>query len=214
MIHTTHLFPLLDQKLLELLRTLPADDWNKPTLAKRWTVKDIAAHLLDGNLRTLSFSRDSYALLPDRNITSYGDLVGYLNHLNAEWTAAAKRLSPRVLIELLEQTGNQYTAHIASLDPEADAVFPVAWAGEQQSKNWFHIAREYTEKWHHQQQIREAVNKPGIMTPELFYPFMETLLQGLPHTYRHTEAAVGTVVQLTIATPLGGTWYLTRAQEA
>jgi hypothetical protein len=35
----------------------------------------------------------------------------------------------------------------------------VAWAGEAESKNWFHVARDYSEKWHHQQQIREAVSQ-------------------------------------------------------
>ncbi|MEJ7682555.1 MAG: hypothetical protein WKG06_32810 [Segetibacter sp.] len=29
------------------------------------------------------------------------------------------------------------------------------WAGEKKSKNWFHIAREYTEKWHHQMSSRQ-----------------------------------------------------------
>ena len=57
MIETTHLFPVLDQKLIELLKSLSPEDWNKQTVAKLWTVRDIAAHLLDGNLRTLSLSR-------------------------------------------------------------------------------------------------------------------------------------------------------------
>ena len=54
------LFPVLDDKLSELLRSLSSEDWQQPTLARKWTVKDVAAHLLDGNLRTLSFVRDRY----------------------------------------------------------------------------------------------------------------------------------------------------------
>jgi uncharacterized damage-inducible protein DinB len=61
MIETVHLFPLLDAKLIELLRSLSPDDWNKPTVARLWTVKDVAAHLLDGNLRMLSRARDGYS---------------------------------------------------------------------------------------------------------------------------------------------------------
>ena len=38
-IKTVHLFPLLDQKLIELLGSLSAEEWDKLTLAKLWTVK-------------------------------------------------------------------------------------------------------------------------------------------------------------------------------
>lgn len=208
MIETVSLLPVLDEKLISLLKSLSADDWNKPTLAKLWTVKDIAAHLLDGNVRTLSLDRDKHQLIPDVEINSYETLVAYLNKINAEWVKACKRMSPSLLTELLEITGKQYSQYMASLDPEAPAIFSVAWAGEDVSKNWFHIAREYTEKWHHQQQIREATGKPGILTRELFYPFIDTLIQALPHTYRNTKAADGTAVQITIETELGGDWFL------
>ena len=89
-----------------------------------------------------------------------------------------------MIIKWLETTGKEYSAYLATLDPNAPAIFSVAWAGEKVSKNWFHVAREYTEKWHHQQQIREAIVKQGIMTKELFYPVMETFMYGLPYTYR------------------------------
>ena len=126
-----------------------------------WTVKDVASHLLDGNLRTLSLSRDKHILIPGTEIDSYAQLVNYLNTLNATWVTASKRLSPNVLTSLLESTGKEYSAYMAALDPNTEAIFSVAWAGEQVSKNWFHIAREYTEKWHHQQQIREAQANRG-----------------------------------------------------
>ena len=61
---TAHLFPALDARLVELLRGLTPDDWNRPTIAPRWTVKDVAAHLLDTLLRRLSFGRDGYVPSP------------------------------------------------------------------------------------------------------------------------------------------------------
>ena len=48
-IDTLPLFSLLDKKLIELLRSLTAEEWNAPTVAKLWKVKDVASHLLDGN---------------------------------------------------------------------------------------------------------------------------------------------------------------------
>src|SRR5690348_13792537 len=93
-IPTLHLFPKLDAKLLDLLKSLSIDEWNKPTLAKQWTVKDIASHLLDGNIRTLSFSRDQYVGERSEKVSAYQDLVDYLNRLNADWVKATKRVSP------------------------------------------------------------------------------------------------------------------------
>jgi uncharacterized protein (TIGR03083 family) len=214
MIDTIHLFPILDQKLVELLNSLSPDDWEKPTVARLWKVRDVAAHLLDGNYRVISIYRDGFFAKPDREISSYGDLVAFLNQLNADWVRASQRLSPDVLTELLETSGRQYSEIMAAQDLDADAIFPVSWAGEQVSKNWFHIAREYTEKWHHQQQIREAVGKPGILTRELFLPFIDTLVRGLPHTYGETVAPAGTCIRINIQLDGPMDWYLAKTANA
>jgi uncharacterized protein (TIGR03083 family) len=200
------LFPVLDAKLLELLRSLAPADWQRPTLARQWAVKDVAAHLLDGSLRTLSMLRDGhFAEVPED--ASYDGLVAFLNRLNADWVGATRRLSPEVLISLLEQSGAEYSAFLNTLDPWAPAAFAVAWAGEEESLNWFHVAREYTEKWHHQQQIREAVgHATELLTPELFRPFIDTLMRGLPHALRAVPAPLGAVVHVRVTTQSGGTW--------
>lgn len=213
-IPTVHLFPRLDAKLIELLRSLSPEDWSRPTVAKLWTVKDVATHLLDGNIRMISMVRDNYFGEPSGKIDSYRDLVNFLNQLNADWVKATKRMSPSVLIELLEVTGKEYAECIVRLDPYQPAIFSVAWAGEEQSLNWFHIAREYTEKWHHQQQIRDAVKKPGIMTKEFYYPLIDTFMQALPHTYRNIKANGGKVVEVIVSSEIGGTWYLTAEENS
>lgn len=212
-IHTLHLFQPLDDKLIELLKSLKEDEWNLPTVARQWTVKDVAAHLLDGNIRHLSMSRDNYFGETPGEINSYQDLVAFLNKLNADWVNATKRMSPQVLIKMLEITGKQFSEHIATLDLNKQAMFAVAWAGNEQSLNWFHIAREYTEKWHHQQQIRDAVNKPGIITEEFYQPFLQTFMQALPHTYRNTRAYEGSVVKISVTGEGGGDWYLIKKNE-
>lgn len=211
-IETLHLFPVLDKMLIELLQSLSVEEWNKQTVAKLWKVKDVASHLLDGNLRGLSTSRDKYFGEPAKHIHSYHDLVSFLNNLNMAWTNATKRLSPQVLIELLAITGKSYTQHLQELDPFAEAIFPVAWAGQASSQNWFHIAREYTEKFLHQQQIRDAVNKQGIMKKELFYPFLDILMYALPYTFKKVEAAENTIVSLVVTTNIGGQWNITKVK--
>jgi uncharacterized protein (TIGR03083 family) len=208
---TLHLFPLLDKALISLLRSLSAAEWELPTIAKLWSVKDIAAHLLDGNWRSISYYRDNY-MVAASDINSYTDLVQYLNDLNMSWTNATKRLSPQLLIELLETTGKQYLEQLQKLPPFEQAIFPVAWAGEERSANWFHIAREYTEKFIHQQQIRDAVGKEGILTKELFYPFIDTFMYALPHTYRDTPAVTGTLVKIKVLGDIGGEWAIEKLE--
>ncbi len=212
-IHTKHLFPILDEMLIDLLPSLTKEEWNNSTIAKQWTVKDIAAHLLDTNLRTLSFARDGHQLVPNTSVEKYSDLIAYLNKLNADWVQALKRLSTTVLIDLLKNSGREFCEFMQSADLDSEAIFSVAWAGEASSKNWFHIAREYTEKFIHQQQIRDAVNKPALITKELFYPFIDTFMRALPYTYRNTNAPEGTVVSVTITSEAGGSWFLKRTNN-
>lgn len=212
-IQTLHLFPILDQKLLGLLKSLSPADWEAQTVAKQWKVKDVAAHLLDGNLRALSMSRDGFFGETPENIHSYQDLVSYLNELNRTWVQAMKRVSPGIIIDLLESSGKDYVKHLETLPPFENALFSVAWAGQETSPNWFHIAREYTEKFLHQQQIRDAVNKPGIMTDELFGTFMEVVVQAFPHTFRDVEAESGTVVTLEISSEVGGSWSIIKTKD-
>lgn len=211
-IDTVDLLPALDKKLIDLLESLSPEDWHRQTVAKLWKVKDVVAHLLDGNIRILSSLRDHYSG-ENPAINSYQDLVDYLNGLNADWVKAMKRVSPAMLILLHKVTGPLFCEYYKSLNLQAEARFSVAWTGEQVSKNWKHIAREYTEKWLHQQQIREAVNKPGLMTKEFFYPFMDTFMLGLPYTFRNVAADEGTAIQVTITTDIGGTWFLVKGAD-
>jgi hypothetical protein len=117
-------------------------------------------------------------------------------------------------VQWLETTGEELAALFESLDPFGRAVFPVAWAGEEESANWFDVAREYTEKWHHAQQIFEAVGRPStITTRRLFHPCLDTFLRALPFTYRHVEADGGTVVAVAIRGDAGGDWYIVKEAD-
>jgi uncharacterized protein (TIGR03083 family) len=204
------LFPGLHSELMTLLRGLQPGDWRLPTACALWSVKDIVAHLLDTCLRRLSFGRDGLSAAPDRPISSYADLVEYLNHLNAEWVAGTRRLSPQVLMDLMDLAAPQVHAYFESLDPHAPAKFGVAWAGEESSANWFDIGREYTERWLHQQQIREAVGAPGLTGRSWLHPALDVFARALPFTYRAVEAPAGASVVVEIQGEAGGIWTLAR----
>jgi uncharacterized protein (TIGR03083 family) len=214
-IFVTKVYSQLHIELIALLKSLAPDDWYKPTAAGAWKVRDIVAHLLDSDIRRLSFQRDNAPQVPpDKSIESYRDLVDFLNDLNAVWIKAAQRISPSLLIQMHELTGAQVSELLTSLDPFAPALFGVAWAGEETSENWFDVAREYTEKWHHQQQIRDAVGAPALTERKWLFPVLDTFLRGLPHTYRNVHADEGTCMVFTITGEAGGDWTLQREGAA
>jgi uncharacterized protein (TIGR03083 family) len=207
-----HLLRKVDEKLIELLRSLSASEWDAQTVAPRWQVRDVAAHLLDTVLRKLSFVRDS-SPVEKVDIRSPQDVVKLVNRLNEEGVRVYRRLSPPVLIDMMKLACEQSAAFHESLDPFAPAAFGVSWAGEETSLNWFDTARELTERWHHQQQIRLATNRPGIVTPELYHPVLDCFLRGLPHLYRETQAPAGTVLLVAIDGECGGEWWLSRQTD-
>ncbi len=208
---TAGLFPGLHAELVGLLRSLGPDAWKAPTMAGAWRVRDVAAHLLDAELRKLSVLRDGHRLTPPvEALTSPGGLTAWLNVLNAEGVRAAERLSPRVITDLVEFVGAQHAALVAAIDPMAPAVFPVAWAGEAESLHWMDTGREFTERWHHQQQIREAVGAPLLNGRRWLHPTLEISVRALPFTYKEVAAADGTSVRFEATGEAGGTWTLLR----
>jgi uncharacterized protein (TIGR03083 family) len=203
---TAHLFSKLDEQLIALLRSLSVDEWEAETIVSNWCVKDIAAHLLDTALRRLSLARDGYFA----EAPTDGDIVAFINRLNHEGVTVYRRLSPAVLITLMESATSELAAYFKSLDPFADAPFAVSWAGESVSANWFDIAREFTERWHHQQQIRLAVNQEGILTREFYFPVLDAFMRALPFHYQKVTAASGTLLRFDVTGEGGGSWTLLR----
>jgi uncharacterized protein (TIGR03083 family) len=212
-IFTAHLFPKVEALLLDLLRSLSDEDWERQTVAPKWKVRDVAAHLLDTALRKLSICRDGFvAEAPD--LARGEDIVSFVNRLNAEGVAIYRRLSPPVLISLMDVASRQSAEFHQAQDPFAQAMFGVSWAGERTSPNWFDTARELTERWHHQQQIRLAVGRPGLMSRELYAPVLDCFMRGLPHRYRSVSAPAGTHATFRIAGDCGGEWYLYRDDQS
>jgi len=195
--------------LIELLRSLTPQDWEKQTVAPQWKVKDVAAHLLDTQLRRLAAARHDHTAEP-KKITSHAELLTLINTLNAKGVRQYGRLSADELISKMQAASSESAAYLQALDPFAPAMFPVSWAGEEVSLNWFDTAREFTERWHHQQQIRLAVEKPGIMTRELYYPVLDCFMRALPYVYRNVPGKSGVLAQFNVSGECGGSWYLFR----
>jgi uncharacterized protein (TIGR03083 family) len=201
------LFPEILNELLHLLAGLSAEDWQKPTVCPGWSVKDVALHLLGIEVGNLSRRRDGHAL--DASITNWDELVTFINDWNQNWVQASRRISPPLLIDLLEFTGVQLCDYFQVLDPYALGG-AVSWAGPERAPVWLDLAREYTERWHHQQHIRDAVGKPGLKQPRYFAPVLAAFVWALPRAFRLIAAAENTSVTLTIMGESGGRWSLLR----
>ncbi|HUS18008.1 MAG TPA: maleylpyruvate isomerase family mycothiol-dependent enzyme [Chloroflexia bacterium] len=206
-------FGPLHAKLIGLLRGLPDADWERPTSCALWAVRDIVAHLLDDDLRRLSAHRDGQPLPSGVAIDGLASLIAFINRTNAEWVAVARRMSPRVLTDLLEVTGPWVVDLFRAIDAGAPAHWSVAWAGEEQSAHWFDVGRDYTERWLHQQQIRDAVGAEPLTGREWLHPVLQLFVRALPFTYRSISAPDGAAVVVTIDGVAGGSWTLRRETE-
>jgi uncharacterized protein (TIGR03083 family) len=214
-VNAVSIFPEERAALLDILTSIHDDAWSRDTSCPGWSLKDIVAHLLSDDLGRLSRGRDQHlaglfvssgagappgavaASSPDR---FEAELLAFINHQNELWVEATRRLSPRVLLELLRWSGEETQRYWESLEPEATGM-PVSWAGPEPAPVWFDVAREYTERWLHQAQIREAAGAPPLYEPRLFVPVLDTFVRAVPHTYRHTDAPDATHLSVVIVAP-------------
>ena len=191
--------------LLGLLEDLSDSDWLALTEAGHWRVKDVALHLLDDDLGWLSRGRDGdmSGLLPTEG--DYREFVRSLDAKNEQWVVGAGGLSRRVVVDLLRWSGREVDDFYASIDLEAPSG--VIWASDSSVPRWFDLCRDLTERWVHQQHIRDAVRRPGShdrLLPEV----LGTFVWAFPHQYG-AQAAEGTVVQVGLG--IAGTWHLLRS---
>jgi hypothetical protein len=170
-------------------------------------VKDVALHLLGVDIANLSIRRDGFR---DRSTTdpkggTWDELVAFVAGLNQSWVEVSRRISPRLLCELLSFTGKAMSEYFLSLDLTAVGG-PVSWAGPEPAPIWLDVAREYTERWVHQQQIRDAVNRPGFKEPRYFAPVLAAFVHALPVALQNTEARTDNALRLEITGDAGGRW--------
>ena len=213
-VETYGLFGEITDKLLALLGSLDGAQWDLPTCYPSWTVKDIAAHLVQTGLGRLSGQRDGYARKGGSGGgPSFEALSGAIDRSNADWAERFSSLSPRVILDLLSVSERQLADFIRTQDLRSPALYPVAWAGETASENWFDLGREYTERWHHQQQIREAAGAESLAARRYLAPVLRLFVRAVPFWYRDVLAEEGTVIAVRITGESGGEWGLVRRGE-
>jgi len=199
------LFPILLDELISLLKGLTKAEWDLPTICSSWSVKDVALHLLGGDIGILSWKRDGYSPLP--SINSWNHLVSLVNEQNELWVKGTQRIGPPLIIDLLKFTGDQVSSYFQSLDPFAIGG-PVDWVSPDPAPVWLDLAREYTERWHHQQHIRDSVGKPGLKEQKFLTPVLDTFILALPRTFKKVKAKNGTSIVISITGSVRKQWTL------
>jgi hypothetical protein len=175
-------------------------------------VRDLAVHLLGDDFSFLSRNRDA-----DRNSTldSMPDWDSFIRELDAHnerWVRAGSFLSLRLVAELLETTGAMMSEFLEGMDLSALGEI-VSWAGPDPAPWWLVAGREFTERWVHHQQIRDALDRPGLNGPSFVGPILATAMHGVPRAYRDVDAAEDTIVAIDITGRAGFSWAVRRDSE-
>jgi hypothetical protein len=197
-------------ELISLLSSLSPTDW-KVDVLESWDVHAISLHLFRNDFERIrngwSGLREGSGLEMD-----FSSLAEAIERGNDEWIEASRRIPPELVPDLLFVSGNHLDASLADVDMEAPGV-PVAWTGSGLPPVWLDIAREYTERWVHHQQVRDALDMPGLKEREWMHPVLGAFMLALPRAYDGVGAPIGTAIGIVVTGPSGGTWYLRRAED-
>lgn len=210
-IETYQLFSELTDKLIVLLEGMDKEQWNNPTCYPSWRVRDIVAHLIQTSIGRLSIQRDAYSNHGefDRE-PSFEDLSNIIDSTNSNWSALFSTVSPPILLDFIKTSEKQLADFILTQDLHSKALYAVSWAGESESENWFDLGRDYTERWHHQQQIREAVGAESLTEKRYLAPVLQLFMYSVPFWYESVRAEEGTTISIVITGDSGGRWLLSR----
>jgi hypothetical protein len=152
-------------------------------------------HLLHDQLRRLSGTRDGHApawASPD------GDLARAVHRANEEFVEVARQISRPLLADLIAHLGPQLDELWSTLDLSSFGA-SVSWVEPGvDAPVWLDVAREFTDFWVHQQQIRDAVGLPGAVDAAVSVAVVDTLIRSLPRALAGTAAAPGSAVTLTV----------------
>ena len=194
-------------RLSELLATLDRADWDRPSPCPGWSVLGLCCHLVGGDLGFLSRHRDGYLGTPGPERASEAEFIAWLDDMQAEWVHAARRLSPRVVVGLLNWAGPQIADTMRGEDPRA-VTASVSWAGTGPVPAWLDQVRELSEYWIHRQQLLQALGRPSDLRADLAGPVLDGLRWAYPFRLGQVRAESGDTVTISISGPVTVTWRL------
>lgn len=158
------------ERLTSLLRSLPAEAWDRPSLCEGWTVKDVVSHLV-GNVADVLEQRLDGIGSPEFNQRQVDERAG---------TASGR------ILDEWDERGPELERFYAALTPElweAPMVFGTVGRGVQ---------RQLEDLWVHAQDIRLALGEPPSQGPGVGAT-LEIVAGELPERCRALAPGVGAV---------------------
>ena len=201
------LFGLERKALLELLAHVEEAEWHKPSPCPEWTVLGLCTHLLGGDFALLSRHRDQFHGTPSPAGLTESQFVAWLDELQAHWVQAAKRLSPRLVVDLLRWTGPELLDVFRRQDPR-ERTARVSWAGPDLVPLWLDQLRELSEYWIHRQQLLEALGRGSELEATVVGAILDGLRWAYPFRLAAVSAEPGDTISIEISGPVTATWLL------
>ena len=189
-----------------MLDVLSPEDWRRATPCPGWDVLGLVNHLVGDDLSVVAWQRDGHQGTPAPAGADEAALIAWLDDLQIEWVRAARRISPRLAIELLAWLADPVVETFASQDRGARTA-RVSWASDSLVPVWLDQARELTERWIHRQQLREAVGRPSDLDEDVAGPTIDALRWAYPYRLDRAGATDGSV-EIAITEPFRRTWLL------
>jgi uncharacterized protein (TIGR03083 family) len=201
------------RNLLELLATVGAPEWQKPSPCPEWTILGLCTHLVGDDFSSLSRHRDQHLGTPPPEGSTERQFIEWLDDLQAEWVRAARRLSPQLVVDLLAWMGPQLVEMFRQQDPRQRSA-RVSWAGPDLVPIWLDQLRELSEYWIHRQQVLQGLDRPSDLDPALLGPILEGLRWAYPFRLAAIEGEPGDTVSIEVSGPVTATWLLVATDAA
>jgi uncharacterized protein (TIGR03083 family) len=185
-------------RLLDLLMQLDPVAWERPTGCPGWSVLGLAVHILGDDLALLAHQRDGYVAGRSPAGLDETQFIEWIDALQAEWvTAAAKRFSPRLVVDLLRWTDEPVAGLVAAQDA-SQVTAGVSWAGREPVPVWLDQGRELSERWIHRQQILEALGREDDLRADLAEPVLDVMRWAFPFRLGSLPRATGASIDITV----------------
>jgi uncharacterized protein (TIGR03083 family) len=193
--------------LLALLAGLTEDQWGLGTPCPGWSVLDLAAHLLGNDLGVVARQRDHHSGVTAPDPGDEAAFAVWLDRMQDDWVRACRRLSPRLVVELLSWTGALVVDLFQQQDP-AEVAASVSWASDQPVPRWLDHARELTDCWIHRQQLLEALGRAPDLDAPTTGAVLDALRWAYPYRLRSLARPVGDTAEIIVRGPVSRHWFL------
>ncbi len=183
-----------EQKALDdFLSTLKEEQWDLPTPAETWTVRDSVSHIAHVDEIAVSFLRGDYAALDEA-----AKIGMSFNGIGPE---RGRTMKPSQILEWWRNVRETECDHLMKTDPKER----IPWFGPPMGARAFATAR-FMETWAHGLDCYDAAGVEPVDTDRLRHVAMIAYL-AMPYAYTVNGLEVtSTPIRIELVLPSGETW--------